>query len=164
FRSLGGCCTGRGVDDDRVSGDGGIDDGLLITVDVDDEELLLRFPVRQRGDRFLECGRNDVLVLGIGGFGLGCGLGCGVGGSGSVGGDRCWRLLVGLGRRLSPLASFGRRFGLHIIGRCLGLRVGLGRRFGLRIGGLCIGGPIIGSLGRSRVIGISFGLGRVAGC
>src|SRR5699024_7995827 len=125
----------------------------------DDEELLLRFPVRQRGDRFLECGRNGVLVLGIGGFGLGIGgfgLGCGVGGSGSVGGDRCLGLLVGLGRRLSPLASFGRRFGLHIIGRCLGLRVGLGRRFGLRIGGLCIGGPIIGSLGRSRVIGISF--------
>src|SRR5699024_1735686 len=109
----------------------------------DDEELLLRFPVRQRGDRFLECGWDDVLVLGIvlgiGGFDIGCGSGtsCGVGGSGPVGGDRWLGLLV----------SFGRCFGLLVsFGRCLGFRIGIGRCPGLCIG-LRIGGLGLGSLG-----------------
>ena len=61
---LGGAGSGRGVDDDGVTGHCGVDDGLLVTVDVDDEEFFLRLPVRQRGDRFLQRSGNDVFTVG----------------------------------------------------------------------------------------------------
>ncbi len=51
---LGGAGPRRGIDDDGAARDRCIDDGLLVAVDVDDEELLLRLPVGQRGDGFLE--------------------------------------------------------------------------------------------------------------
>lgn len=46
---LGGAGPRRGIDDDGAARDRCIDDGLLVAVDVDDEELLLRLPVGAAG-------------------------------------------------------------------------------------------------------------------
>ena len=111
---LGGAGARRRVDDDGLPHDRGIDDGLLVTVDVDREELLLRLPVGQRA-RELTRTRGDGLVLGsvlVGGFRGGALGGPGLGGGAPLGAFAGG----GLAGRALPLFDADRHSGAA--GRC----------------------------------------------